>query len=761
MSKTIVIIAEKPSVAKLLAAWLAKEEGVAARPVGRSHIEVGAYRVSWLFGHVLENVAPHQYDVRYKAWVAADLPIIPSTWKLVPKAEAAAQIAALKGLLADADGVIGLGDPDQEGQLLQDEFLLWARCKAPVRRLWLSATDDVSIARAWKDMKPNEEYAGYYWSALARSHADWLAGINLSRACTLASQRNGGNATLSVGRVQTPTLALIVGREREILGFKPVNYFTPFIHLSTTPGFKAVWSPDKQEDDRLDGEGRLLDRKVAEAIAASCRAGSAVVKDVKSTKGKVSPPLPFSLSTLQEHLSRKYGMGVQDALKHAQALYEKKIASYPRTDCEYLPESQHGEARSLLAHLGMGIPGLGTAPAAAAATLKSKAFNDKRVTAHHAIVPRPATLAQIADLSSTERLVWVEVAKRYLLQFFPDAEFLSTEIVLECASEPFKASGKVYTIRGWKDAFSVAGEADDEPASAILPLVVKGAKLAVGAAGVDSTTTKPPKRFTEGTLVGAMKAVHRFVRDPKLKAVLRDNVGIGTEATRANVIGELFGRKFISLEKKEIVPTSLGTGLVDALPLQISAPDMTALWQQAMDDIRKTGKPGYADFIKAQALWLSKLISEVPDWFVGKSLSTVGGKAGSKGGLEVVASGHTCAKCGAALNHIKGKYGWFFGCANADCNASYKDVAGKPVEKAVVTESGPVTIAGVGSDSACPKCKKGKMKVRTCGPATGTPGKQFLSCSNFFEKGAKKCVHSVWPNNSDPTATSATRAPIS
>lgn len=738
---SIVLIAEKPSVGKTLAAWLAKTFHHTPRTVGRTHIEVGPYQVSWLFGHVLENVEPHLYDPRYKNWKASDLPIIPDAWQLAPKADAMDQIRALKTLLKGATEVIGLGDPDQEGQLLQDEFLRWAGNKAPVKRLWLSATDDASIDKAWKAMKANSHYEGYYWSALARSHADWLAGINLSRACTLASRANGGNAVLSIGRVQTPTLALIVQREKEIRAFKPTNYFTPIIHLATSPGFKASWNPDKEGDPRLDPEGRLLDKSFAQAIADACKAaGKATVTGVKATQGKEQPPLPFSLSTLQEHMSKRFGMGVQDVLKYAQSLYEKKIASYPRTDCEYLPESQHEEAETIFKGLRAGIRELGAAPDKADLSLKSRAFNDKQVTAHHAIVPRPITLAQLADLPSYERQVWIEIAKRYLLQFFPTAEFLSTEILLACAKEAFKATGKVYTLRGWKDAFAAEVSDEEEPGGAALPKVTKGQELPLKDAGYDATTTKPPKRFTEGTLVAAMKSVHKFVTDPKLKAILRENVGIGTEATRANVIGELFNRKFIELAKKDIKPTELGEQLIDALPRQIAAPDMTALWQQDMDDIRTSGQSGYETFLAKQATWLTDLVREVPGWFEGKSLT----RSDRKAATPVKETEHTCLKCGGELRHVKGKFGWFFGCQNPDCKANFKDVGGKPVEKAApVTEK--VTIAGVESGSSCPKCKSGKLQLRTCGPATKTPGKQFLSCSNFYAKGKAQCNHSVWP----------------
>lgn len=752
MSYTLVI-AEKPSVGKTLAAWLAKTTGKPATTFS-SHVQVGDFMVSWLFGHVLENIEPHEYDEKYEIWAAEDLPIIPDRWILKPRDEVdkttgkktgrpdpgiLAQIKVLKGLLAKATRVIGLGDPDQEGQLLQDELLLWAGCKVPVDRLWLSAVDDASIAKAWKDMKPNSHYEGYYWSALARSHADWLAGINVTRACTLASKANGGNATLSVGRVQTPTLALIVAREHAIRSFRPVDYFTPVIELATMPGFKATWNPDKETDTRLDPLGRLMSKVIAQTISdAAKRTGKVTVTSVAATKGREHAPLPFSLSALQEHMSKKQGMGVVDTLNIAQSLYEKKLATYPRTDSDHLPEAQHVDAPSILKSMAA-LSLLSAYVAKADASFKSRAFDDKHVTAHHAIVPRPVTAAQLADLTIHERQVWLEIAKRYLLQFFPVAEFQTTEITLECAGEPYKAAGKVYAVRGWKDAF---GEPDEDAASPALPPVAKGAVLPLRDATFTSTTTTAPKRFTEGTLVAAMKNVHKYVVDPKFKATLRENVGIGTEATRAKVISELISRKFIEVVKKELKPTTLGEQLIDALPRQLTAPDLTALWQQAMDDIRTTGEPGYARFMDAQQKWLSGLVCEVPKWFAGRSLLV----AGKKTGPEVKATSHKCLKCGGALNHVKGPYGWFFGCNNASCKEVYKDVAGKPVAKTPPpTPTAADVIGGYKHGDTCPKCSKGTLNLRVCGADSRAPGMKFLSCSNYYQKGKLQCKHSVWP----------------
>ena len=628
----IVVLAEKPSAGQEIAKWLAKSNGPARR-VGNTHIQVGDYQVTWLFGHVLQNLEPHEYDPAYKIWRASDLPIIPKEWKLSPKKDAVQHLRTVKALILASTSVIGAADPDQEGQLLQDEFLLYIGCKKPVKRLWLAAFDDASIQKSWKAMKPNEDYAGFYWSALARSHADWITGMNLSRACSLAHQSvYRDRAVLTVGRVQTPTLGLIVNREIEIENFKPTQYFNPYINLKTSPTFKAMWQP-AEPDSRVDSEKRLTDKAHANAIVATGKKeGRAQVEDVIQTNGKENPPLPFSLSTLQEHMSRIAKLGVQKTLDIAQSLYEKKLTSYPRTDCEYLPKSQHEEAGQVMNGWGAGATaGMAKAVKGANLGLQSRAFNDKNITAHHAMVPRPVTAAQLAELSDIERKVWLEIAKRYVLQFYPAAEYLATELLLRCGPEQFKATGKCYTLRGWKDAFGEETNPADLAAKKTagakegtetkdsdqnLPKVSKGDSLTIAECGMDTVTTKPPKRFTEGTLVNAMKGIHKYVKEPTLKAILRENIGIGTEATRGRIITELTKRKFIEESKSYLVPTQLGRSLISSLPAQVCSPDMTALWQQAMEDIRSTGSRGYTDFMGKQEIWLRELLKKAPSWFI-------------------------------------------------------------------------------------------------------------------------------------------------
>jgi DNA topoisomerase-3 len=741
MAVQTLIIAEKRSAADTLASWLSRTKHLALRK-GPGFHELGPYTITWMRGHLLENAEPHLYDPRYKSWSLADLPIVPSVWKLTAREGASAQVKLLKELIGEAREIVGFTDPDVEGQLLQDEFLLWARAKAPTKRLWAGALDDASLARAWASMRPNSDYEGVYWQGLSRSHADWLIGINLTRACTISGRAAGADSVLSVGRVQTPTLYLVVDLERQIRAFVPHDYYTPTISLAASPEFSAVWAPDKT-DSRLDPEGRLRDKSTGDnLVAAAKRAKHATVAEVTANKVREQPPLLFSLSTLQAYCSGRLGLGVKETLDVAQALYDAKLTSYPRTDCEYLPSSQHSEAPEIVRDLAH-HPALAAAAVKLDLSRKSRAFNDKKISAHHAIVPRPITAAQLAGLSGKARAVYEAIAQRYLVQFFPDAEALATEILLECAGEPYKVRGKVYTSRGWRDAFS-ASEAEDEEECAVLPEVKVGERLSLTGAELKASTTKPPKRFTQGTLLAAMKNIHRYVADPKLKAVLRENAGIGTEATRAGIIEELVRRGFMSSRKNKIEPTDLGISLIDTLPAQITRPDMTALWQQTMEDIKDTGKPGYERFMTAQKTWLATLLASAPTWFAGRVIPGSGRKS-TKSKVTVEPSAFSCTRCKTGmLARIKGKYGWFFACQDPACKTIFKDVDGKPVEK-TSAPAGALTIDGVASGSTCPTCKKGTLQVRVCGPHTKVPGAKFLSCSNFFAKGRAKCTYSLWP----------------
>lgn len=761
-------IAEKPSVARELAGWLEKQ-GHGKAKKENTYIQVGPdHVVSWCFGHVLEQVEPHEYDERYKQWRLEHLPIIPAPFRLRPKPDAEAQVRALKALLAKADRVVHAGDPDEEGQLLVSEVLNYFNFKKPVLRLWLNAIDETSISRAMASMKPDAAYKGYYESALARSEADWLFGINFTRLITIHGRRCGAESVISVGRVQTPTLALIVAREHEIQNFKPKDFYTPWISLATAPPFRAKWITD-EADDRLDPEGYLIEKKAADAIVAKTQGADAVVTAYSATKKTESAPLPFSLSSLQTLMSSKYGLGAAKVLEAAQKLYEQKLTSYPRTDCEYLIEAQHADAGRILASLQRTSAETDRALAGAKPMFRSRAWNDKNATAHHGIIPLVRS-GDLPSLSREESLVYIEVVKRYILQFWPTAEYLETKIELKSADERFAVSGKTWTAPGWRNAFKKEAVDEDEEgkeeAEASLPQLKKGDVLKIAKAGMDASRTKAPKRYTEGTLLTAMKSIHKFVQNEKLKAVLKEVTGIGTEATRANVIETLFKRGYVGKKGKDLVPTAFGTAIIGLLPKHLTAPDMTAYWQQKMD-MMKAGEGTHELLVREQEAFLKKIVPTAAAWFEGAKLGD------GKPRAEVQDTEHICPTCKKAhLRRIKGKYGWFFGCSDQACKAAFNEVDGKPVArvapkqsehkcaacKAPLTERsgqyGPYfkcskdtcgaiykSIDGVPEKThACPKCKKGRLGLRK------GPKGAFWGCSRFKDG----CKHTVNDKNGEP-----------
>lgn len=737
-------IAEKASVGKALADFLGRTSGSKVTPQG-SFAVVGNDVVVSMSGHLLEVVEAHEYDPRYKSWRLDDLPIVPNPFVLVPKREpksrAPEKVRAIAQLLKDCTSVVGVGDPDAEGQLLQDELLLYLGNKKPVMRLWANALDDTTLKKAYASMKPNSEYRGWYEMALARSQADWLYGINMTRACALHARAAGApqEFKVTVGRVQTPTLWLVVTRELEIRSFVPVDYHVPYIGLATDPRFRATWLTVKgadgaYEDPRVDAEGRLVKKPDADAIVAAAKsAGKATVVHADTKAGTESAPLPFSGSTLQAHCSRLFGLGAKLTADTAQALYLKKLTTYPRVDTEYLPESQHADVRLILASLGKATlpPQFAACLRGANPALRSRAWNDSKVTAHHAIIPahldRPADLATLSDV---ERKVYYEILKRYLLQFWPAAKFLATEVVLACgtpgAEELYSAKGRVYTDDGWRAAF--AGDDEESGGGAgtpKLPALTKGQVVALAEAGAQSKRTAPPQRYDDGTLITAMKSIHQHVKNPEYRKRLKEGVGIGTEATRAPLIEELLRRGTLLREGKELAPSPHAIELICALPDVMKTPDLTASWQQRCDDV-KSGQMTHPEFIAETVKWLHNLLRAAPRFF--KPGQFPGSKDGGKRAGGIVETEHKCfgnigkVGCGSPLRLIEGTYGPFFGCGNPDCKKVFRSVEGRPVEK---TERPPEPEGAVRYD--CQVCKKGFLRQRNRTDGSGS----FWGCSSW------------------------------
>lgn len=499
-----VYIAEKPSLARVIAAALG---GNSTRKEG--YIEAGnGDQVTWCFGHMYEQAAPDDYDPRFKAWRRSDLPIVPEVWQLNARADAKKQIKVIQGLLKQATEVVNAGDPDREGQLLVDELIEELGYQGTVLRAWLKDLTDEGVRTAISALQPNSAplYVGLSQSALARSRADWLVGMNLSRAYTLAARNSGHDGVISVGRVQTPTLALVVKRDLDIEDFTSVPFFGIEACFKAESGeYCGQWLPGETITDE---HGRCLKKEIADAVAMPMAGASGTITSFEAKDGKTLAPLPFSLSELQSYASAKWGMSAQRVLDVAQALYEQhKATSYPRTDCGYLSENQHREAEGVLAAIEENDPSMSPFVSVADTEIKGRAFNDKKVSAHTGIVPTQQRLS-LAKMSEDEAKVYDAIRRRYLIQFYRDHTFRKTTFLTEVAGETFKTTGKITLVPGWRvvisDPLEKEGDGDEQSEKKDLPLVKKGQAVDVIKASRQDKKTKPPSRWTEGTLIKAM-----------------------------------------------------------------------------------------------------------------------------------------------------------------------------------------------------------------------------------------------------------------
>jgi DNA topoisomerase-3 len=597
-------LCEKPSQAKDIAAVL----GATRRGDG---CWLGAnVTVTWCIGHLLETAPPDAYDARYKRWVLADLPIVPAQWKMTVKPKTASQYKAVKRLLGEAKELVIATDADREGEMIARELVEHCRYRGPIQRLWLSALDEASIRKALAALKPGAETFNLYHSALGRSRADWLIGMNMSRLFTLLGRQSGYQGVLPVGRVQTPTLRLVVDRDRSIADFVPVAYWAIDVQLSHAgTAFTAQWRADP---DACDDQDRCLNQALArEAAQAMANAATARVVKVRTERLREAAPLPFDLGTLQEVCSKKLGLGAQETLDIAQSLYETyKLITYPRSDCGFLPLSQHSEAPAILAALAQADPGLAPLRDHLQPQRKSRAWNDAKVSAHHGIIPTAAA-KNLDKLAGKQRAVYTLIRARYLAQFLPNHEYDRTQADFDCAGQDLRAVGKQIIEPGWKRALPEAlapARGREAPAPQTLPALAEGQDCAVDEVKPKDLWTQPPKPFTEGDLIKAMKNVAKLVEDPLLKQKLKDTTGIGTEATRASIIQGLLDRGYLVKNGKALSATPAAFSLIDAVPRAIADPGTTAIWEQALDMVQ-SGEMSLEEFVTRQAAWMSKHVA--------------------------------------------------------------------------------------------------------------------------------------------------------
>lgn len=601
-------IAEKPSLARAIAEVLPKPH-----TRGDGYIQCGENDVvTWCIGHLLEQAPPEAYDERFKKWRMETLPIVPEQWKLVPKKETYKQLQAVEKLVKKADVLVNAGDPDREGQLLVDELFSYLNVSSEkrqqIQRCLVSDLNPNAVKRSIERLQNNKDFVPLATSALARARADWLYGINMSRAYTIQGQWAGYKGVLSVGRVQTPVLGLIVRRDLEIENFVPKDYFEVFAHIhdpKTDICFKAKWQPSPACEDYQDDEGRVISQGLAENVVKRITAQPASVVDYQNKMENEGAPLPYSLSALQIDAARLFGLSAQAVLDICQKLYEThKLITYPRSDCRYLPKEHFADRMAVMNAISTHLTPFQPLPEIIDPEQKNRCWNDKKVEAHHAIIPTAKN--RLVSLSPAEQHIYFLIARQYLMQFCPDAEYRKCKITLNIAGGTFVAQARNLQIAGWKQLWGKE-DSDDEQQDTLLPVVKKGQMLHCEKGEIISKKTQPPKPFTDATLLSAMTGIARFVQDKELKKILRETDGLGTEATRAGIIELLFKRGFLYKKGRNIHSTEAGRILINALPDVATQPDMTAHWESQLDGISRK-QASYQQFMQNLTQLLPELL---------------------------------------------------------------------------------------------------------------------------------------------------------
>lgn len=672
MSKTLVL-AEKPSVGRELARVLGCTKS------GEGCLEGAEYIVTWALGHLVELSAPEEYDKAWQKWDLLTLPMLPEPMKTAVIPQSARQFRAVRALLhrGDVKELVIATDAGREGELVARWILEKAGWKGPTKRLWISSQTDRAIREGFAHLRPAAEYDNLFYSARARSEADWLVGLNVTRALTCKY-----NAQLSAGRVQTPTLALIVDREEAIRSFRPREFDTLQIRLE---GFTATWRDGQ-------GQARIFDREKARALAGRLAGKEAVIRSLQRKRREVPPPAAYDLTELQRDANRKYAYSAKETLSMMQSLYENhKVLTYPRTDSRYisqdvvptLPERITSVAVDEYRDLALSIR--------RQRPLQTKYLvNDAKVSDHHAIIPTEEQV-ELWRMSGGERNIYDLVVRRFLAVLLPPCVYEEVRLTLEVDGETFTARGKVMVEPGWRAAYDrsfsdLDQEEDEDEREQALPVLREGERFPVGEVRLRPGQTAPPARYTEATLLTAMEHPGSQVEDREESRILEETGGLGTPATRADIIEKLFSSFYVERRGKEIVPTSKGVQVVKLAPADLRSAALTARWEGRLGAIAQ-GKEREAHFVEEMRQYASHLVSEV--------------KANDASYTHDNQTRTPCPDCGKYLLRVKTKRGEMLVCPDRECG--YR----RSVKQT--------------TNARCPNCHK-RMELR------GEGEKQMFAC---------------------------------
>lgn len=772
------IIPEKPNMGKEIALALPgprREQGGAI--IGEGWVITPAQ------GHLFQRPEPEGFmDDGYvvvdgkkkrKRWNWGDLPLTPGhgkyankPWRKVIDPKSKHRLDVIFEWSKKAATIIHAGDPDRAGQRIGDDILIWLKWKKPVPRLWLDSLDVPTVKKALENMKPNEEYHLLGVMEEERDKADWVLGYTFTRAHSLQFWEAGGDGVMNVGRCKAPVLELLRQNHEARASFRPKDYFVPWIRVQHEMGeFKAYWQAPEGFPG-LDPEGRLVDPEIGQALMQALRAGKFRLAEYKEERKEQQPPLLYNLGKLQADANRIYGLSSDVSLEAGQKLYdERKAMSYVRSECQYGKELQRDAGQELLSGAG-GFPGLDQILPKADFGLKSPTWNDAKVGAHYGIQITPGFKdVNWAECSSAEKCIANLVVRRHLMQFLPPRKYVTQRAMVEvelpaigawpAGKHLFKANGLVETDPGWKIAKPTARKAAEEDAEIAkadavgadeeeegtgnrLPRMQAGDPIRVAGGNIDKRVTEPPLPFTEGSLMEAMMQIHKYVQDPEKKKKLRETDGIGTAATRTNVIKELIGAGLIIRVKKKLLDLSpAGLTLVNAIHPDIRDPGMTAIWESGLSRIEE-GKVDASRFHFAVVQFVEAKIEEVRS----KGMTVREGAVKQKGPAKVLpGDGDPCPACGTGVLRTvelhagphKGKV--FLGCSRHAEGCKGPLSAPKPPPEALP-----------GDGDQCSTCGQGVMRTRRV-QAGDNAGKRFLSCDAFKANGCKNAIYppSEWP----------------
>ena len=659
----VLVLAEKPSVGRDIAKVLKSNQNKG------SYIEGNKYVITWALGHLVGLQDPEGYDEKYKTWSMETLPMLPKYMKLTVLKKTSKQFYEVKKLLNrnDIEEIVIATDAGREGELVARWIIEKAGVKKPINRLWISSQTDKAILDGFKNLKPGSQYENLYKAAVCRAEADWIVGLNATRALTCKY-----NAQLSAGRVQSPTLAMIVDREDEIKNFKPKDFYTISAKAN---GISLQWV---NKDNNL----RIFNEEAANKILNNLKGHDAKIISITETPKKKFSPALYDLTELQRDANKIWGYSAKQTLSIMQRLYENhKILTYPRTDSRYISTDVVSTIPERLKAISIGEYRMASSEILKGKINVSKSFVDNsKVSDHHAIIPTEQK-PNLSNLSSEERHIYDLVVKRFLSVLMPPFEYIQTNIKAEINKEIFIAKGQVIKSKGWKALYDKEiiddNSKEDDLKDQVLPKLNNGDLLKINSVDLSKGQTKPPARFNEGTLLSAMENPQKYISVDKDSAkTLNETGGLGTVATRADIIEKLFNSFVIEKKGKEIIPTSKGRQLIDLVPKELKSPLLTAKWEKKLDGISK-GKEDSNLFIKEMRNYAVALIESI--------------KGTDSKFIHDNKTGKKCPNCGKYLLEVKGKNGVMNVCQDRECG--YRESVSR------------------NTNARCPECKK-KLELR-------------------------------------------------